>query len=73
MGGHTKIGIQCRAIFHKHIEGQIAQKYVSQLYKWFHTQDVKGKWKLEINLVVEDQSWERICESSHKCTSLTGK
>lgn len=68
-----EIAIQCQAIFHKHIWRLNSPKNMSQLYKRLHTQDVKGKWKLELNLVVEDQSWERICESSHKCTSLTGK
>lgn len=36
-------------------------------FAWIlQTLDVKGKWKLEVNTIIEDEDWERSWMSWHK-------
>lgn len=31
--------------------------------------DIKGKWELEANIIIEDEEWIKACEISHKTTN----
>ncbi len=50
-------------------------KIVSQIYSCLQSQaedntlDIKEKWELEMNVVIEDEEWETICERNHKITN----
>lgn len=50
-------------------------KVVSRIYKCLNllmsksTLDIKGKWELEMNVIIEDTCWENVCEEGHKITS----
>jgi len=45
---------------------------VSNIYKHLQTHfsgnslDIKEKWELEINVVIEDEEWEVVCGQGHK-------
>ena len=53
----------------------MVKKIVSHLYKLLQTSvagsslGIKEKWELEMNVVIEDQIWELVCENGHKLTS----
>ncbi|MEQ2273730.1 hypothetical protein XENORESO_008121 [Xenotaenia resolanae] len=34
--------------------------------------DIKQKWELEMNIVIEDKEWERVCENGHKIIHSPG-
>lgn len=61
--------------FIKIMKEDICEKIVSNLYKCLQsdisgsTLWVKEKWELEMNVVIEDQEWEQLCERGHKLTS----
>lgn len=48
------------------------KKHVSFIYKQLmgnlgdNTFDVRNKWELELNVIIEDMTWENVCEISHK-------
>lgn len=50
-------------------------KVVSQIYKCLNllmsgsALDIKGKWELEMNVIIKDTCWEDVCEEGHKTTS----
>lgn len=49
-----------------------SRKHVSHLYKRLssdlceNTYNIKGKWELESNTIIEDELWDKLCNSSHK-------
>lgn len=51
------------------------EKLVSNLYKCLQSlfrgssPEIKEKWELEMNIIIEDQVWEQICENVHKITN----
>ena len=61
--------------FIKMIKKGDGKKIVSHLYKLLQTivagssLGIKEKWELEMNVVIEDQIWEQVCENGHKLTS----
>ncbi len=48
------------------------KRHVSHLYKRLttniiqNTGDIKGKWELELNTIIEDDVWDDLCEGCHK-------
>ena len=57
------------------IKEKTSIKVVSQIYKCLKllmsgsTLDIKGKWELEMNVIIDDTCWEDVCEEGHKITS----
>lgn len=53
-------------------KGFPVSRHVSHLYKRFssdifqNTYDIKEKWELESNTVIEDEVWDKLCDISHK-------
>jgi len=53
-------------------KGFPVSRHVSHLYKRFssdifqNTYDIKEKWELESNTVIEEEMWDKSCNTSHK-------
>lgn len=62
-------------IWLKIIKEKRSTKTVSQLYKCLQSQisgntlDTKEKWELEMNSIIEDETWEYVCEEGHRVTN----
>lgn len=57
------------------IKEKTGTKDVSRIYKCLNllmsgsALDIKGKWELEMNVIIEDTCWEDVCEEGHKISS----
>lgn len=57
------------------IEGTIKTKFISHIYRILQDDlknnnlDIKGKWELEMNVIISDEHWENSCSHGHKITS----
>uniref|UniRef100_A0A3P9KVM4 Reverse transcriptase domain-containing protein n=1 Tax=Oryzias latipes TaxID=8090 RepID=A0A3P9KVM4_ORYLA len=66
---------QIEQLMIKSIVDKSRKKIVSNLYKCLQAHlsdnslDLKGKWELEANIVIEDEKWETMCEGVHKISN----
>lgn len=57
------------------IKRKINSRYVSYAYKILqeerieNTQDIRGKWELEMNVIIKDEDWEKTMQDGHKLTN----
>lgn len=58
----------------KIIKQKGSTKIVSQIYKCLQSHmsgnilDTKEKWELDINVIIEDETWEQVCEEGQRVT-----
>ena len=56
-------------------EEKSTRKVVSHIYKCLQTHlsgnslDIKERWELEMNVIIEEEEWERACEKGHKISN----
>lgn len=57
------------------IKGNITTKFISYIYKILQeevitdTKDIKGKWELEMNIIINDEDWEKMFREGHRISN----
>lgn len=57
------------------IKKALINRHISYLYKILqeesteNTQDIMGKWELEMNIIIKDEDWEQTLREGHKITN----